>query len=292
MKIVCVQKGGLGNQLFIYFAGRAIGHRLGCVVQNECKLGFWSDFQHKRNFRLKKLLDNINEASVFQSLYYLILYMLHRLLCIFGLSSFTRYLGYVIISDKQFSTIENIMQHIDALKYPKLILITGYWQNANFLINELIQKDFEDVLNINTAYERRGSFLGVRLYEESHDPLSHVNGDLKVNICRLIELGRDSVGESTDLHLFSTVHSIELKRQFTVSDCNFHTPDIVCERDIDVISECKNFKNYFISASSLYFWVAYLATLNSPSVKVYYGGNLKVTGKLPQTWKAIEESET
>ena len=54
-KIISIAKGGIGNQLFIYSAGRSLAENLGLDHLIEREIGFIGD-SYERDFLLNKLM--------------------------------------------------------------------------------------------------------------------------------------------------------------------------------------------------------------------------------------------
>jgi len=143
-KIYYRNKGGIGNQLFIYSFAKSISIKLNKILFIDNTSGFKRDF-YKRTPGINLIIDDaMPEANFFIKLLFRInKYIPEKILNLFGI---------ILIIEKSNRELLNI-NYEKLIKFP-IILIEGYFQSYKYFIDykiDILEKAFID-FNLNEKY--------------------------------------------------------------------------------------------------------------------------------------------
>ncbi len=261
-KIITQLSGGLGNQMFMYAAARAIALRMNAVLYLDCKHGFKNDRLYRRNFALNHLDIKFKEAPPLLQFGYPGGHFIHRISR--RLKRHLPYLNIRYIQERLFSASEQVVNLPSSDYY-----IEGYWQSERYFedYRDQIRKDFRIIKPISDSVREeakmiqelgdRGIALCVRRYQEVK------------KFVNLSVIGKD--------YYLEAMKCMARQVQNPVFICFSQTPEWVKEHlsdhyeiryitpkdyksgeidDLFLLTQCKHF---IISNSTFYWWGAWLS---------------------------------
>lgn len=165
-------RGGLGNQMFIYAATRAMALRNGTDMTFNLHYGFDMDYQFHRKLELSNLNVNwgkVNKCASFDYKYARSIRFLSRKL---GRNIFLPQYKFIVEQEPPFFQKELIEEH------SKNVYLEGYWQSEKYFADckEQIRKDFQIVTKMSDSVENELQqmlqdtdnlvFIGIRRYQD------------------------------------------------------------------------------------------------------------------------------
>lgn len=165
--------GGLGNQMFIYAAVRALSLRNGVAMSFNLKTGFERDFLYQRSLELNKFVLSLplGKNETFDVPFG---YLFEKASVKFGFHLLAPH--YKVINED----FDNYHYHSELVTKPcKNAYINGFWQTSqyfsdfadvirkDFTINVEIPKQVQDELKCLLALQRPLVMVGVRRYQEA-----------------------------------------------------------------------------------------------------------------------------
>tara|TARA_Y100000589_G_scaffold331312_1_gene384276 strand:+ start:2372 stop:3274 length:903 start_codon:yes stop_codon:yes gene_type:complete len=289
-------KGGLGNQMFEYAAARSISQKLNCTLYIDTKTGFKFDYKFKRKIEINKLYPIYRNAN---SLKCLPIWIVGKLM-------------YKITQNKQFSnkifTInksayfnDNNKKFIDKLFYLENInhlFLEGYFQSHLYF--ESISKQIGNELtppvsnksnfkNISTLMRNHNSVaICLRMYEELKDPSLHIPSSEIKRIKSINNAIQNLKNCENNLNFFvfcthinKFIYKLDLPQNTT-----YITEDNGFNGAIDNLWLMTNCKHHIITASSFYWWGAWLSNhiFNNNNKRVYISNHFINNDCKPKDW--------
>jgi len=267
-KILVQVWGGLGNQMFVYAAGRALALRTNSTLILDHETGFKSDL-YKRSFELSKFRINIISANKIQTFNY-------------RGGSFIRLLSNKIKRHIPFLNIK-IFQENNFEFNDKLIsnpntncYIKGYWQSEKYFkdFSNIIKQDFsiktempDSVLKEASeimALGERAIAIGVRRYQEV---TKFINVKLTEKEYYLKAMGLIAQKIENPVFICFTQDPTWVKEnlcgKFNIQFAKSKDQNNGAIEDLYLMKLCKHF---IISNSTFYWWGAWLADNKSKIV--------------------------
>lgn len=292
--IVCL-KGGLGNQMFQYAAGRAFAIQKGMQLVLDVRTGFVRDKTYRRRFMLSELPVTVRYANRLQQLPFWYERARNRVLSISPKLVQERPWGiYLCETETKYHTA------VAQIGCATTIFMEGFWQSEKYFADyrELLRKELtpsvpSDDLYLSTARkieECNSVSVGVRLFEEVPGASKHGVGGLvpysfygkaadriaeEVNDPTFFVFCTKKNGVSGKLHLPGKVYYV------THDDGYIDTMKLLW-----LISRCRH---HILSNSSFYWWGAWLSEQNFTSInKVIIASDKFVNSDcIPSRWITI-----
>jgi hypothetical protein len=268
-KIVVELKGGLGNQMFQYAAGRSLALDNGSQLILDCHLGFWFDRRYRRRFELGSFCLKFVESSLFQSLPFLV----------------NRVFSFIVrLSDFDFRSVfprsffiernfEFVNLH-DFFNDDRILWMTGYFQDPRYFLSnkEIIYEELrpplpkspEYIQIANLRHEYELIAIGIRFFEESPNPEAHARNGFEKTMLEYSDVIK-SLSQSVKNPKF-LVFSTEKFMDFSQLDLPENTLFITADRGFDdtlstlwLLSMCRH---HIFNNSTFYWWGAALSRNN------------------------------
>lgn len=272
--------GGLGNQMFIYAAAKALALRTNQILVLDIQSGFSKDFTYRRTYQLGYFQLKTEFATKFQSFMYP---------CGLFLQRISRKLGYNILyptTKMIHETSQNKLNTNIFQKGLKNVYMEGFWQSELYFkdVTNVIRTDFQfKDFRLPISKEEKKAILqagkrsvaiGIRRYQECSDP-TIMNPLGKEYYQKAITLIREKVKDPI-FFIFSQdnewAHNNIEKNNDTVFISSKSGDDGAID-DLQLMSTCSNF---IISNSSFYWWGAWLSTNPNKTVissKAFFDAN-------------------
>ncbi len=153
-KIITQLSGGLGNQMFMYAAARAMALRMGASLYLDCSGGFLNDRLYRRNFALNYFNTDFHIAPSLLSFNYFGGNFIHRLS-----RHLRRHLPYLFIRYLQENRQQDSRQLL-SLPFSDYYL-EGYWQSEAYFSDykEQIRKDFRIVKSLPETVRQEAEII-------------------------------------------------------------------------------------------------------------------------------------
>lgn len=260
--VVTTISGGLGNQMFMYAAARALSLRLNTSLVLNLDLGFKRDFQFHRQFEmgcfdLKYIHDRILEFNYPGSL------LIRKLSKFLGRNILAPSYLYYIDSTSGLDVDENFF------KLTGNVYLDGYWQSEEYFYNykDQIRKDFSFVEQPSSAtmseldkiHRTVGTpvCLGVRRYQECANPIlaNLTSEDYYIKAMKYIQ----SQIKEPVFYVFTQDKEWVKERLMKGNSykfCFIEDKDNSTQNDMFLMTQ---FKYHIICNSTFYWWGAWLA---------------------------------
>ena len=276
-KHIIISKGGLGNQIFIYYFSLYLKHKYpDDEVSLETRAYFWLDYKYNAKFRLYNLGLKFKENSLFISITMILEVILINLFPKNILNKL--YKNKFIIDDKNLNELNNIY------KKKNIFIYNGYFQDFRFI-------DF--AYNLNKI-----SFLNCEFADKYKKLENQIkNNNLSVAFCirnfntvkgkkrkkfvysleRFNKLIRNIINSNNNVKFYIFAYKNINKKDFPFpsnSQYITHENGFKDDKAILKIISCCDIK--VISNSSSYYWIAaYISNVNNVSSekKVYISAN-------------------
>ena len=289
MKIICLLRGGLGNQLFQYSAAYYIQKKFGGDGYIDLKSGFISDFKYKRFFALEHFNITFSNISTFIPIHYLFIFFIGF---IKRYSIISNVFNTIIINDSNISSFIN-----SRFCNYKLIILDGYFHS--FILAKVNRFS---LLNIHSYYTKFLIEPSIRDHILKNNSvclhLRHYLNDTSISDDSIKDFYVQSVAkilENVDnpfFYIFSDISKVDLsylnlpllQTKFIYSDKASHPIS-----DFYLMSLCK----YFIFTGSTFcYWAVYIS---NESNKTVYASSLALKDKInvdgfpyyPEHWSII-----
>jgi hypothetical protein len=296
-RCIVVLSGGIGNQMYQYAFARVF------CLENDCELivdkisGFFRDKVYKRKYELNKF----QTKKKYVNLYYIIILLFHR--CFYNQSApslklCTKFLGYQFVVE---SNTEKYINDLNTISLSSINWLIGYWQSENYFnkFSDIIYDEFKPVepfegifINLKTIFlnnDFETVALGIRLYEESIDPVSHVsNRKLKtiIDIQRVID-EIIFVKKKVQFLVFSTRNSDFISELSLPDNSLFITGENGFSDTLSTLWAISKCQHHIITSSTFYWWGAWLSQKNwdNSSQIIYAADNFFNADSHPPNWK-------
>jgi len=292
-RLVVYLKGGLGNQMFQYAAGRALALKNGMQLVLDVNSGFARDKVFRRSFSLGDFSLNAKYATIMEQWPYWYKRLQDRLFS--GTARLVQEYPWGIYLNETEIRFHDVIQKINTSKY---IFMDGYWQSERYFADfaGVIAKEFEmptpsDPLYLSMAKKIESCnsvCVGVRLFEEL--PGADKAGVGGVTPFSFYKMAAERLAESVrnpEYFLFCTTRSAIDGKIKLPGKIHYITCDDGFINAIDSLWLTSRCAHHIISNSSFYWWGAWLAERHNP-------GNLKIVcdqfamkDTIPERWKKI-----
>ena len=289
MVIICLLKGGLGNQLFQYSAACYIQKKFGGYGYIDINSGFISDSKYKRYFALEHFNLNFTKINTFLSIHYLFIYFIRF---IKRYPFIGQLLRSMVINDYNISNLIN-----SRFCQYKLIILDGYFHS--FILAEA---NHFSLINIHSYYTKFLFDPSIRDHILKKNSvclhLRHYSNDTCISEESIKHFYVQSVAkvlanvENPFFYVFSDISNVDLSHlnlpllqtKIIHSDKASHPIS-----DFYLMSLCK----YFIFAGSTFcYWAVYVSDENKKTV---YASSLALKDKIqvdglpyyPEHWSII-----
>lgn len=270
-KVYAYLNGGIGNQMFQYATARAVAYNNQAELIIDNWSGFIRDFEYKRKYELNKLPINARVTSAFERIP-IWLYRFENRINGINKNFYQKKLYGEFLVENEMRFLKEIFKFEDV----KNIWLCGYWQSPKYfekyknnLYQELMPSDpvGNKFLELGAIMHQTESVaLGIRLYEESNNPNSHLKNamfktisEINIAIHKLILLH-----PKAKFYVFCTHHSLILNELNLPDNTLFLTHDDGYEGTVERLWLLTQCKHHIFTASSFYWWGAWLSqTKNS-----------------------------
>jgi len=294
MKKVIVQpSGGLGNQMFQYAAAYGLAKKNSAELVVDYWSGFYRDHEYKREYELELLPISARRATKFEILKSIIFRIYNKKSG--NMYDFTSFFN----EDFIFESNQKYLPEIVNYSFKRSLYVSGHFQSEKYFSNNRIDISREfcisnsSKLNFNRIGERmrqqESVAIGIRLYEESKDPMSHAKerkrkyiSDINKVIDKILSKHRDAI-----FYIFCTHNSNILQELNLTNSAEFILHDNGFEGTIDrlwLLSQCKH---HVFNNSSFYWWGAWLSQFNyiGETQSIYAADNFINVDSIPDNWE-------
>jgi hypothetical protein len=289
-------KGGLGNQMFQYAAGRAFSLEIGAKLFLEKKLGFTLDREYRRIFELDRLPVTFS-TSRFQRSFPFYLERFHSLLS-------KKFLGGQVSQNSWNYLFERNFEFVDLSKVDlskKNYWLSGYFQDPRYfethknrILSELtppppLEKKYLDLANLSKNYNLIA--LGIRMYEESSTPDAHSRfgfrksiDDYRIQLSKVLSIVSNPLVLVFTTQEFDFLKSLGLPREtiFVNRDTGFNN-------SLDKLWLLSNCQHHIFNNSTFYWWGAALSKnlFSDVSQQIYCADNFLNPNIAYPDWKTF-----
>lgn len=279
--VICRLSGGLGNQLFMYAACRALCERSNSVLYIDTYSGFINDKHYKREFYLSYF--NINYNKYYLLPFPFINKLLRKIKILLN--------KYKKLENRDYIFQKNISfdEKFSNLKINRTVTIEGYWQSNNYFSNieKIIKEEFKIVnFNYSTKFYKwkylilneKSVCIHFRFYSEKNSNLDKSYYSKAINYLN-INFNLSKIFIFTDnLNEFMHLYSDMFDNSFLVSADKLNPIE-----EFELMRLCKA---HVIANSTFSWWAAWLSNsklIISPNFKKFSGeGAWGFTGLIPE----------
>lgn len=294
-KIVSYLKGGLGNQLFQYATARALALDNKVELILDSRSGFIRDYQYRRNYELNNFAINARLASPWERLPVWFYRLKNRLI-----KQPLKFKNNYFNTQFLFETQKKYLSKLHQTPIKNSTWLDGYWQSPLYfehhkklLLNELEppKPHSTKILDLGKKIRSAESVaIGIRLYEESLEPLIHAKNRRAKTVFEINEaLNKVRIRcPNANFYVFCTHPSKFLDQLDLTSDnTTLLTHDNGHEKTLDrlwLLSQCKN---HLFNNSSFYWWGAWLSQANYNNSKqiIFAADNFINQDSIPKGWE-------
>lgn len=265
-RVILYLCGGLGNQLFQYAAARALAMRFNVPLRVDIREGFRRDHMYRRSYALDKAGLHVTETSLFD----------RWLMKQFAPWDWMGAAHPASVYYRRFGSlrIENSNRFLPEIAHSPVsapTLLAGYWQSESYFsdLSTLLRAELRlprplnpRVLELGKQMRAAPSIaIGLRLYEETADPLLHARNGRETPLIEVANLARQLQLRHPDAQIFcfSTARSAVLQTLLLPQKTTFITPDSGFTDTLDslwLLSQCRH---HVFNNSSFYWWGAWLS---------------------------------
>ena len=273
--------GGIGNQLFIYFAGKALEYS-GHKVIFDLKSGFFWD-EHGRKPILQKIDNELNKSSWLDViLFYVVKYFTSPF---FGL----------FIKEKTPNTFTDLSNFQNKLNF-----VEGYFQSFNYFEtykNQIIQNLNFDIIEdeIYLKFQKKIKLakepicIHIRTVQKSEKTTKEEEKELlDINFYnQAIKQMFEKFGESSNFFVFA--RDLQWAKKNLPKDYKYNFIDTTIKNDLYEFILMSNCKNFILANSTFSWWAAYIS--NSKNVFYREQTNQFIgikEGYFPSVWKKLK----
>ena len=294
MSFIYVQlRGGLGNQLFQYAAGRSIALAQGAKLIIDNKTGFVRDHTYRRKYNLYKL----SILGRFADIWSICIFLFKLLIARRSKTVFPRFI------DRLFGTIifENdfrFQEHLLLQRVKDNLWLVGYWQSPKYFEKNRLLLSYEvmppkpkDKTFTYMGHKIRNCdsvALGLRLYEESNNPENH-SGSGRVKSIQDINNAVDLIRTQRPncrFFIFCTHRAAIINELNLPKDSVYVTAEDGFVDSIDCLWLLTQCKHHIFTNSSFYWWGAWLSEAVHPNTEqlIYAADNFINADGLCDHW--------
>ena len=287
-------RGGLGNQMFQYATARALSLSNNATLVIDSRSGFVRDFTYKRSYELDSFCTQSRKILPHE-VFPIWLYRWHYrktnrrpiLLKNFWFGSF--------ISEPVSAWIPSF----DQIILKDNTWLVGYWQSPHYfskisslICQELMPppcKEFCFNLISNKILNCESVALGIRLYEESKDPLSHSSSRSLKSISE-IQLAVDNMLSSrpnSTFFVFCTHRSSLLQQLKLPSDTVFLIGDEGYSNPVATLWLLTLCRHHIITNSSFFWWGAWLSQTHHFDQSIFAANNFINQDSICNHWRTF-----
>lgn len=296
-KLVVRLKGGLGNQMFQYAAGRALALKNRMHLILDTMSGFARDKVYRRTFSMSSFPFTVDFANRCQQLPFWYEQLRNRFLP--GLPNLVQHRPWGLYIHE---THGKYLKAIAEVNFQKNIFMEGYWQSEHYFADysELLSKELappvaQDDLFLSMSKKIEGCnsvSVGVRLFEEVPGASKHGVGGLvpysfyEEAAIRLVEKVKDLT-----FFVFCTKEGILGKfslpgKVYYLTHDNGYKGEM---KRLWLISRCAH---HILSNSSFYWWGAWLAEHNHSDSVIIACDQFTNSDCIPARWLSISPTKT
>lgn len=292
-KVFVRLKGGLGNQMFQYAAGRALALRNNMALVLDTMSGFSRDRVYQRTFSLGSFQCERAYASRFEQLPFW--YEQVRSKLIPGTSQ--------VIEERPWGlfvreTHQRYLESITTQNSNRNMFMEGYWQSERYFADyvEFLSREFappapKDDLYLSMARKIEGCnavAVGVRVFEERPDKGKYVLGSLvpySFYEYAAIQLSRKVNAPS--FFVFSTEDRVRGKFSLP-GHVEYLTPSNGYDGEIETLWLISRCAHHILSNSTFYWWAAWLAERVHTDSLIIASSQFTNSDCIPPRWLSIQ----
>ena len=285
---VVILSGGIGNQLFQYLFAKAYCEKFGRKLYVEDKIGFFIDRTYRRKYQLNEFILSLNKPPLYYRAKYFVNLALKKYISV----DVSRKLSSINILSDSCSELELDFrfQNFDDVE-SKLLYIKGYFQSPLYFngiihTNRPVMKFKEELKgkykNIYESIRNQNSLaVCIRLYEEVQNPNIMFKNKTPTTLDKFYSLLRKvkDLHEMKDnyIYIFTSSEKKHLNIPKDLEDIRIINPENGYDDPIQVLQLLTHFEKQIISASTYYWWGAFLAgrknQRNGSGSRVYVADN-------------------
>lgn len=282
IKLFVQLNGGLGNQLFQYAIGRALALRNNAELVLDIVGGFTRDFQYKRKYELGRFSSLEFDIATRWQQAVPFCYRMKNKLWMNSSCFYQRHFFIDFYVEKKFI----FHQALASRAINRNTWLLGYWQSPKYftLYAALLQRELMPQQPVGDNYGALAALmlqsdsvaLGIRLYEESHNPGDHaLTGKLKtaVEINVAVEKLRKLKPQGR-FFVFCTHRAPELAKLNLPHNTIYVTPDDGYTDSVSSLWLLTRCKHHIFTNSSFYWWGAWLShAVHNPAEQLIFAAD-------------------
>jgi hypothetical protein len=293
-RLIVRLKGGLGNQMFQYAAGRALSIRNDAELILDTTSGFIRDNVYRRTFQLNELPVQVKPAPV--------LYQLpfwyesgRKSLGFTRLDIARRYWGQFIYETEENKFVSNVA----SIRLDRNAWLEGYWQSENYFSDykDLIGHEFAPPEPSESNFLKMANLMGscnsvavgVRVYEEApvQPRQSVVGGITPLSFYKNAANQLSAKDKDPTFFVFCTTMEAVKDKLELPGPVHYLTHEngyVGALHTLWLISQCKH---HIISNSSFYWWGAWMAERQHSESIVIACDLFTNKDTVPQRWTRL-----